>query len=40
MEDIPLAIRTSQAANAYLANVAAQQRKKELEKSKQMKPVF
>ncbi len=40
MEDIPLAIRTANAANAYLANVAAQQRKKELEKSKQVKPVL
>lgn len=40
MEDIPLAIRTANAANAYLASVAAQQRKKELEKSKQVKPVL
>jgi hypothetical protein len=40
MEDIPLAIRTADAANGYLANVAAEERKKELEKSKQVKPVL
>jgi hypothetical protein len=40
MEDVPLAIRTADEASDYLANVAAQQRKKAIEKSKQLKPVL
>jgi hypothetical protein len=40
MEDIPLAIRTADAASTFLANAAAQQRKEQLEKSKQVKPVL
>jgi Sec-independent protein translocase protein TatA len=40
MIDVPLAIRTADAAHEFLAKVADQKRKEQLEKSKQVKPVL